>query len=528
MKKAVSLVIALAIVFTMAMGVSFADESADKLTLDAICVSWDVNPPMEDWWIWDAYEKMTNIHINWTEVPSSTASEKKTTIIASEDLPDFFWQFTTFSVPELYQYGSEGLFVAINEYPDYMPNLEAQMEGNSSIRPTITMPDGNIYAFPYIMDDPWAASCRYYINRDWLNNLGLEKPDTLEDLEAVLAAFKAEDANGNGDTEDEYPIMYPSGSFDWLLERSMMGSFGMGSKGSYPIQNKVYVDEDGELKFIYTDEKLKEMWQMFAEWWQKGYFHPETFSGYDYAAWVTEGSVNDTVGMFSWAGANYLYNDAINHYTAVHAFKGPYSQDLCWIEPAARGVTNGIITTKNEHIPETMQWLDYFYGDEGMMFGRFGIEGETYTRDADGKILYCDEIANYDGGVQLGAFQYGLLVYGGYYPYAEHAQAWQIENVVQTSDNELSAGCFTLDELYEHIPDELIPNFVALDDEQEILDMYAGDIDAMIKEYRVKFVTGELNFDSDWDEYVTKLEGLGLDQFMEVRKAEYERYLKSK
>ena len=45
------------------------------------------------------------------------------------------------------------------------------------------------------------------------------------------------------------------------------------------------------------NERMKKMWQQMADWYAKGYFYPETFSKYEYENWVTDGKVNDVVGM---------------------------------------------------------------------------------------------------------------------------------------------------------------------------------------------------------------------------------------
>lgn len=522
-RRSLALLLALAILASLSAATSLtAVAEEEKVELNFVCPSWDVNPPMNDWWIWKEYETKTNIHINWTEISPTVAAERKATMIASNDLPDAFWQFTNITTPELYQYGSEGLFITLDDKAEWMPNLQKLMSDVDSVGPSITMPDGHIYAFPYVMEDPGDASLRYYIKKSWLDNVGLEVPQTIAELETMLEAFKTQDANGNGDANDEYPIYLNPNSFDWTLERQMMGAFGMGDNGLHPIVAGIYADEANELQFIYTDEKLKEMWAMFHKWWEAGYIHPETFSGYDYTTWVADGT-NDKVGMYSWVGANILYADAPKDYAAVNQFEGPYSQVLCWIEPPVRGVANGIITSKCENVEAAMRWFDFWYSEEGSNFGLLGTEGTTYNM-VDGKPQYVDEILNYEGGSQLGAFQYGLLVYGGYYPYREPAK--DLSLTVNNKKYEDVLGCTEADVL-KYAPETLWPSFIAMDDEQEILDMYWNDIQTAIKEYRSKFVTGELSLETDWDAYVSALENIGLSEVMDVRKTQYERYLAS-
>lgn len=52
-----------------------------------------------------------------------------------------------------------------------------------------------------------------YINEGWLENLGLDRPKTLDDLYDVLKAFKEQDANGNGDPNDESPLGFRKNSY---------------------------------------------------------------------------------------------------------------------------------------------------------------------------------------------------------------------------------------------------------------------------------------------------------------------------
>lgn len=45
-----------------------------------------------------------------------------------------------------------------------------------------------------------------FINKAWLDQLGLEVPTTTEELYELLCAFRDNDMNGNGDTTDEIPL----------------------------------------------------------------------------------------------------------------------------------------------------------------------------------------------------------------------------------------------------------------------------------------------------------------------------------
>ena len=50
------------------------------------------------------------------------------------------------------------------------------------------------------------ASNKMWINKAWLDRVGMEVPQTTEEFKEVLRAFKEQDANGNGDPNDEIPL----------------------------------------------------------------------------------------------------------------------------------------------------------------------------------------------------------------------------------------------------------------------------------------------------------------------------------
>lgn len=495
--------------------------SQGPIEVDFIAPAWDVNPEMNEWWIWQAYEEMNGIHVNWEEIPRPNLEERKNLMFAANDLPDAFWQ-VPFTTAEIARYGSQGMLVNLTDLLDeHAPALTAVMEQHPSVGPVLTMPDGNIYSFPYIMEDGNDASLRYYINKHWMERVGAtERPETLDDFTELMIAFRDEDANGNGDPSDEIPIYMAPDTFAWTFERQLFGAFGVGGHGLPASAAYIYLDDSGKIDFVYTSEGGKELWQYEAMLWSEGLIHPETFTGYEYAKWVADGAA-DLVGTYSWVGPNYLGESVQDNFVGVTQMEGPHGDRvLTWIDPPARGNWSFLITTENEYVEETIGWADYFYSPEGSRFGFIGLEGETYNM-VDGVPVYIDEILNYEGGVQLGSFQYGLLVYGGYYPYIE-PPAELIEAVKGMSKEEV-INCDP-DEYLEYAPDEIWPTFAPAGSEAEEIQTIMTDVETYITESRVKFLTGEWNFTTDWDAYVAQLERMGIERYIEIRQAQYDRY----
>lgn len=499
------------------------DDSIKEFTI-ACLAGGDVNPPMNDWWIWEEYEKKTGIHINWEEIPGTAVEEKKNLLMASKNKPDAFWQIG-FTTEELIRYGADGGFIDISPYMDeHAPNVKKVLEGINGGMQSCTMPDGGVYSLPWIMDDLSQTTLRYWINKNWLEAADLKVPTTIDELTTAFEAFKTKDVNGNGDPNDEWPIYYqPDGV--GMFEQQLCGSFGLGDHGLKPLGEYYYIDDDNKVQYLYTSEKMKDLWKQMNEWWEKGYFHPETFGTLEYEKWVTDGKVNDLVGMYGWVGSNYLYSDAFNDYAYISALKGPDDKAVqSWCDHPVRGNSAFSITSACKAPITLLEWADYFYGEEGVNFANYGTEGVTYNSNENGDPVYIDEILNYEGGSQLGAFQYGLFVYGGGFPtlYADSAPM----EIARKQDSETYKGermsAFTKDS--EKYQPECLPALIPTLEEAAELPSVSTDITAYAVEARTKFVTGEWNFDKDWDSFVEKMNKMGATRYTEIKQAQYDRY----
>ena len=493
-------------------------------------VSYDLlaprSPTQGDWnkmWVFDEMERRTGIRWNIETVDSAGWSEKKSLAFATGELPDFF--MTGLDNFDVINYGSQGVLTPLSELIDeYAPNITSILEARPDIRKSIAAPDGRIYHIPSMnLSERERSQRRSYINTTWLDNLGLEIPETIDEFYDVLRAFKDEDANLNGDPNDEWPIYYHSGHIAFAFERQLLGSYGLGNRGGQASGGMlVDMGPNGKVRFIPTDNRYKELWQQISRWWEEDLMQTETFAGGDYASWVADGA-KDVVGFFSWVHPFFLGNEVGNRFTGITALEGPHGDAiLTWIEPPVRGVFSYMITVENKYPVESTKWVDYFYGPEGSLFGYYGEEGVTYNI-VNGKPQYIDAIKNYEGGVQLGSFQWVDNVYGGYYPMLDIDVPTRMEIQGKTVQYEFKVSA---DDHEIFMPDDLWTAFPATPEESEELSALLTDINAYINEMRPRFITGELNFGADWDDYVATLNRMGAGRYLEIRQKQYERYSK--
>jgi putative aldouronate transport system substrate-binding protein len=491
---------------------------AENITLKIVKRGYtDVHPPAEEFWMWKKYEEISGIHVDFEEIPGAAVAERKNVMLGSNDLPDAFYRIA-FGTDELLKYGKQGLFIPLEEQIEqHAPNLNKLLQDNPDIKRAITMSDGHIYALPYVDFSKAFNSVRLYINKSWLDEAGLPVPKTTTEFRDALKKVREKDSSRLGwALETQY----------WtFLELFLASSFGMGEGGSKGFGQYLFKDKDGQIKTTFNDPKYKELLQYMSDLYKDGSLAQQNFTtGYDYSKFAIDGA-NNKIGSFVWEGPGYIGNDAVKNFTGINVLEGPHGDKIAGtLGPAAKGTFGFVITNKNKYPAETLKWIDYFYGEEGIKLGTFGIEGETYTT-VDGKPKYIDEILNYKGGVQLGAFQYVDNVYGAYYPYVEPEDELRMAVRGTTVADEIKADPAELDEF---APKELWPDFVPTDEEANTTSAILTDINKYIEEMRVKFVTGKANLDTDWDGFVKTLDKMGGSKYLEIKKAQYERYMSVK
>ena len=147
--------------------------------------------------IFKRLEEQTNVHIDWTCFVADQFADKKNLALAQfGNLPDGLFN-AGMSDYDLLRYAKQGIIIPLENLIDkYMPNLQAVFEKYPEYRTMCTAPDGHIYSFPWIeqlgegKEAIQAIGDIPYINKKWLDCLGLDVPTTVDELEQVLIAFR--------------------------------------------------------------------------------------------------------------------------------------------------------------------------------------------------------------------------------------------------------------------------------------------------------------------------------------------------
>jgi len=167
---------------------------------------------IEDWetnsyvkWL----EEVTNVDLSFELIPFENRAEKLSLILSSGEYPDIFLTAGTMTDAMVSKYGvEEGMFLPLGDLIEKYGKFTKQVfEEYPGTQDRYTQPDGNIYSLPEVNECYHCKlATKAWINEQWLKNLGLEKPATLDEFRKVLEAFRDQDANGNGDATDEIPF----------------------------------------------------------------------------------------------------------------------------------------------------------------------------------------------------------------------------------------------------------------------------------------------------------------------------------
>lgn len=463
------------------------------------------------------YASKSNVIIDWDSVPQNAFEERRNLLFASNDLPDFVMRAGL--TPQLItSYAAAGQIIPLDDLIEagYAPNLSALMAADEGIRKSITSADGHIYSLPNISEADGRIGSSW-INKKWLDKLGLDMPTTMDEFYQVMKAFKEQDPNGNNKA-DELPLSGYKEKANNGNEffKSFYGNWGFGGNSGI-IAPYMDVDDNGKIRYIATDEKFKEMLAYFSKFWAEGLIDKEIFSqdmnqvvakvDEERIGYVAKGNNN------LWMGKNrsdYVQNPV------MRAIDG----DVYWtsVSPKVRDIGSFVITSKNPNPEATLRWGDYFLSEEGTAMARLGIKDVTYTIDSDGFYKLKDEYANNPNGLTVDeALSDYTIFQGGQIPQ-------RVTQKVDQSAAVLPEMIANKDVVRPYlVPDEklMIPNFS--EDENIQLSTYATDIEAYTEEQVVKFITGAKSLD-EWDNYVSTLNKMHLDNYLAIYQAAYDRW----
>ena len=468
--------------------------------------------------VWQKYEDMTGVDVDWTTVTKDTRSEVVHSALTNHQQYDLILRCKV-SATKLLRYGKSGLILDLAKdglLQQYAPNCWAYLQSHPDTLASVMNPDGSIYALPQVNSGAeLRVGVKLFVNKLWLERVGMDLPGTTEELRALLTAFRDQDANGNGDPNDEIPFA----SADWAnAQLALYGAFGLADRGFH--NTTVDADpETGNTRLIEGSEQYRQFLDYMRGLYADGLIDPFLFTT-STDQWLA-GISNDKIGVFPMTNLAQLPADKMDNWVAIdQALTGP-GGDKLWSAIRANFHSTGaaIVPATCADPALALRWLDYFWTDEGTLFYHMGVEGETYTALEDGVYDYLPAIYEEMTAKNL-SFDEVVCEYspypGGSNPTVEIAPYFMGGEMAAEPAKAARA-------LMEYGPEEYWPGFTFTQEENDALDAVKGDLSKYCDKMRVEFITGARSLD-EWDAYRAKLDELGAEEMLAVYQAAVDRY----
>lgn len=349
------------------------------------------------------------------------------------------------------------------------------------------------------------------IRKDWLDELGLQLPETIDEWEIVLKTIK----------EKKGVIPYTSEKDMLLGSKSSMDFIG-----AYGIGKDFYLNGD-KIQYGPLQPAFKDYLARMQKWYKEGLIDPDYASNDNKAkeAKITSGKAAATFGyiggsMGAWlpslqqADPKAMLSAA--QYPVMNKGDEPKFTETGW----DYSNTGAVITSANKNPEATIKALDYLFSEEGAMLKNFGIDGTTYTL-VDGQPKFTDLIMKNPDGLPIGQAMAKNFIANYPFPgpdddryndqyYSLDAQKEAVKAYAKFAKNSASV---------------LIPPVSLTPEEASEFSKIMTDVDTYRSEIVTKLIMGTSSLDS-FDKAIEQFKKMGIERAIEIQQAAFDRFNK--
>ncbi len=450
-------------------------------------------------------EEVTGVHLDITAVSTENDANDFMLRCASGDLTDLIQKGST------HYTGGGAKAIEDDVLMDMLPLLEEYsvnywniMNSDPNIYKKVVNDEGQVPTLIGMYKDYYYTDQGFWIRQDILDEVGKEVPTTIDELDDVLAAFKE-----HGLTDGL--VVLSEGNCD-LLQRA------------YGADARLV---DGKVQNAGLSDNYKEYLKKMHEYYEKGYINID-FVTYNESDTKPPQDVvlSDNAGIFNEDVASiagyYLMSNTEGFELAplgqVRLKEGD-TLDTGFIGVKAADKYSLSMSTQCSDPELAIKYMDYLFSDEGFMLANYGIEGDTYTM-VDGEPQFTDLILNNPSGFDWQLCQ-SLYINPGF-PCLNDLAAQEL-----TYNDAQKAAVPTWTAAYDS-SDETMPNTQWLSyttEESYTRADLQTDLETTQEEFRLKAITGQVDIDAGWDEYVAQCESQGFYELQEIDQAAVDRYL---
>ena len=523
---------------------------SEKLTLDVFVYASNTGGgTMQDNYVTDWIEEQANIHLNFVyDVDGDEAKTKLNLVMSDPDsMPDIFLA-TRWSKAETALYAEQGLILQLDDYLADAKRWNELNEISPARKGDLTMSDGHIYTYGADGESYHNNfQNRMWIYKPWVDLLNDGKmPETTEELYDFMVKVKTQDPNGNG-LNDEVPMTGYIGGWSsdptvWLINSFIQCNNPLSNTN--PTIGAGLAVENGKITYSVMQDAYKDALLYIHKLYKEGLLDTQTFTqdSNQFAATLNEG---DHLVALHAAGRNQADKanfdsgkdgDWIN-WTTLEPVAGPDGVRL-----AARDLNNyfgsalGILSANCRYPEIAIALFDFLASEEGTRVQGDGPQGFAWDYVTEGTSL---------GG---GTATYKVTKIGddfdwignGFSKEYAHATwpsdvcirtdhvAYRSEILVEDTEKNLEYILQKAAERYNvYAPDLdcLVPNIAFDTETAQKISEYSLTIGGYVNQATVQFITGDLDIEKEWDNYLNTLKTMGVEDYLSLYQAQYDNYM---
>lgn len=466
------------------------------------------------------WKEKTGVTVEFIHPTQGSENEEFAVLVASNKLPDIIeWEWTNSYTGGPAAAEKEGVLILLDEYiSEYgsAADLWQYLQDNPNIDKQVKNDNGNYYTFPFIRGSKYLQCTSGMMYRaDLLEAAGFTKtPVTISDWTDALTALKA---NGI-----DKPMTFKN------MEDLQNGLFN-----AYKLRPGMYIDDTtGKVEYGFAEAGYKEFMLQVNQWVKDGLLDADlltndtkTMENYMLtgASAVTYGAGGGLMGaMLTTAGAapetyGANFNLEAANFPVINSGEmvkyGGASYDY-----ATTSKASAAITADSEHPDLAAKFLNFCYSQQGHTTINFGEEGKSYNMVGDVP-TYTDEVMKNPNGLTI-------AVAMAHWGRGNMSGAFvQDENyIIQYYETEQQKNALKMWNDETDSQSTLIPPITLSEDESKKFTQLNAAVDTYVKEQRARFFTLEGDVSAEWDNYISTLKTMGIDEMISIYQSALDRF----
>lgn len=404
----------------------------------------------------------------------------------------------------------DGIIIGLEDYvEEFAPDYWKILNEEPNYKKGALTPQGNMVGFYNIRAEPARLSWGSYFRGDWLEDLNMEVPTTVDEFTELMKAFR-----------DQKGATIPIGVT--LGDLKDMGSNGV-LTSAFDLVRTGYYQENGKVHYGAYEDAYKDYISYLHSLYEEGLIDSNilTVDGTitksnlmnGVSGWTVgwgSGGLGSTMQQMAEVDPNFdlIPMGSLTKNEGERAKFGYYTGYLSDIAAA--------VSTSCKDVETAVKFLNYGYSEKGSLLMYYGIEGISFEM-IDDYPYYTDFVKNNPDGL---TFAQAVSLYD-----------FSPANGPYVSNGDYSIQTYTDTQKYalqlwgeNDVKDYYIPPVTISDEHMADYTSIQSEVDTCVDEYFAKFLTGEYSVDSQWDEYVSTLQSMGIDTMIEYYQEAFDEY----